>query len=76
MRPLAVAATVWFSLTIIAAICGGVLSMFTGKAGNLPQWNGWPYFIFCTKEGMLFGQLIAFPAAILALVVAWIISRK
>jgi hypothetical protein len=63
MRSLGIAVIVGTVLVTAAAFVGGVLSLFTGKATDLPQWNGWPYFFFCAREGAIFGAIVALPIA-------------
>ena len=35
-----------------------VSSLYTGNAEDLPQWNGWDYFVFCAMEGATLGIIL------------------
>lgn len=76
MRSLTLAARIYFGLILLAAFGGALSSFFTGKARDLPQWNGWSYLIFCVKEFAFFGAMMAFPIFILTLVVLTITLRN
>jgi hypothetical protein len=55
---------------------GAVMSLFTGKADDLPQWNGVSYMVFCAKEGFLFGAIVAFPVALICCFILLLIRKR
>jgi hypothetical protein len=60
---------VWLCFIVAAAILGGLSSFYTGRAEELPKWNGWAYLIFSVKEGAMFGALVTWPLALVVFVV-------
>jgi len=76
MRPLIVAVLVLFGLLAIATMVGAFMSFLTGRADELPQWNGLTYLIFCAKEGAMFGTMCAVPIAVLTFVVVWLAGNS
>jgi hypothetical protein len=75
MRPFIIGLLVWLGLTIAASALGGILSLYTGDASELPQWNGWTYFLFGVAEGALFGAMFTWLIALLVFVIAWACFR-
>ena len=67
---------VWLALVGVSATFGGLTSLFTGDSKQLPTWNGWSYFLFCAKEGAMFGAILTWPIALIAFVVALIVFRR
>jgi len=65
---------VWCCFIVLASALGGFLSFYTGKAEELPKWNGWSYLIFSAKEGAMFGAILTWPLAIIALVFSFFSS--
>jgi hypothetical protein len=72
VSPITVAAAVWLSLTALATVIGGCGSLYTGKAADIPQWNGWSYLLFCAREGAMLGGVLALPVALAVFVFLWI----
>ncbi|MAT71788.1 MAG: hypothetical protein CMJ58_19950 [Planctomycetaceae bacterium] len=68
-------AIIWLAVTVFAAVMGGALSVLTGNAKDLPVWNGIGYFLFCAKEGAMFGQFLAIPACLIGFALHRIRSR-
>lgn len=56
----------WSSLIVLASILGAVASCYTGKASELPKWNGWQYLLFSAKEFAKFGAVLSGPVAVAA----------
>lgn len=75
MRSLWMTLSVWLALAACGACLGGVLSCYTGKAGDLPQWNGWDYFLFCMREWFAFGAIFTIPIAV-AVFLVFVIQRR
>ena len=75
-QPAIVSAAVWCCCIGLAAMFGGILSFFTGKADELPKWNGWSYLAFSLKEGAMFGVILAWPFAMIAFVVSYLWTRS
>ena len=75
-RSVIVASAVWCCFIGLAAMFGGILSLFTGKADELPTWNGWSYLAFSVKEGTMFGVILTWPFALIAFVLSYIASRS
>ena len=61
---------VWFFLIALASIFGGFMSFFTGKAEELPKWNGWSYLFFSAKAGAMMGAILTLPIALITFVVS------
>ena len=75
LRSLGLAVLVWCFFIALATAFGGVMSFGTGKAEELPKWNGWFYLCFCAKEGAIFGTILTWPLALIAFVVSWLAWR-
>jgi hypothetical protein len=71
LRPTTIAISVWLSLTAAATALGGFASLYTGKASDLPQWNGWSYLLFCAREGAMVGGTLALPIALVVFLFLW-----
>jgi hypothetical protein len=76
MRPILIAIVVWMGLIGAAAAFGGFMSLYTGKASELPKWNGWSYLIFCAEQGAMFGAVLTWPIALVVFFVARVGSRQ
>lgn len=75
MRHLRIAIFVWLGLIAAAAAFGCFMSLYTGKASELPTWNGWAYLVFCAQEGATFGAILTWPIALFVWLLAWAGSR-
>jgi hypothetical protein len=53
-------------------VFGASMSLFTGRAEELPKWNGFDYMLFCAREGAMLGTVAALPLAATAFMFAWI----
>jgi len=67
-----VSAIVWVCLIIAASGFGGMMSLYTGEAAELPKWNGWAYFFFSAKEGAMLGAVLSLPLVIIVFILAWV----
>jgi hypothetical protein len=65
---------VWFVFILLASAFGGLTSFFTGKAAELPKWNGLHYLLFCAKEGAMMGVIVTWPCGVIAFVVSYFAS--
>jgi hypothetical protein len=75
MRALLISIAVWFDLILVGATWGGLGSFYTGKASELPKWNGWNYFWFAAKEGAIISSILSFPIAVIAFLIIWSATR-
>jgi hypothetical protein len=48
-----------------------VASTYTGKASELPKWNGLDYFLFCGKEFAMLAGAISLPFAVMFFIFLW-----
>jgi len=76
LRPVVVALLVWCCLIFLASALGALLSFYTGKAAELPKWNGWSYLVFSAKEFAMMGAILSSPFAVIAFVVSLLASRR
>ena len=65
----------WCCLVGLAAILGARLSYYTGRAHEIPKWNGWSYLIFSVKEFALIGAILALPFAMITFAISYLVSR-
>ncbi len=76
LRSVITALLVWCCFIFLASALGAFLSFYTGKAAELPNWNGWSYLMFSAKEGAMFGAILSWPLAIIALILSLLASRR
>jgi hypothetical protein len=59
----------WLGLIAAAAAFGSLTSLYTGQSSELPKWNGWSHFVFCAKDGAMFGFVLTWPIAVIVFLV-------
>ena len=52
------------------------MSFYTGKAEELPKWNGWPYLVFSVKEFAVMGVIVTWPLAVIIAFVILVASNR
>jgi hypothetical protein len=61
----------WLCVLGAGFALGGVASTYTGKASELPKWNGLDYFLFCGKEFAMLAGAISLPFAVMFFIFLW-----
>ena len=74
LRSVVISMCVWVFFILLASAFGGLSSFYTGKAGEIPKWNGLSYFLFSAKEGAMMGAILTCPCAAIAFVVSYFAS--
>ena len=54
---------IWGLFITCATVFGATTSFYTGKAEELPKWNGWSYLFFSAREFAVMGVILTWPIA-------------
>jgi hypothetical protein len=71
-KPLIMAATTWFIQVGLAVLLGAIASLYTGRAEELPNWNGWSYMFFSARDFAMVGMVVALPMTLIVLCLTWL----
>jgi hypothetical protein len=76
LRPITLAVAVWLAFILLASLCGALMSFYTGKAADLPKWNGWSYLLFSAEEFAMFAAMLTWPISLVVFAVSVIRANR